>query len=112
LGIRFSQDDSRIELGVRQGAEPVLDLVVFAHDFKDVVNPYHPFTVDDYSATPYKVNIFMEAPHSEHEDERGKLTPYRHLILQGLAIADVDPVPFREEWYRAGVQTFDGLERR
>lgn len=111
LRFRFRQENGRIALAVREGGDPVIDLVVFAHAFHDVVNPYHAFTVDGASGAPYKVNIFMDAPHSEHEAERGELTLHRHPMLEGLAIADVDPVPFREEWYRAGVQTFEELER-
>lgn len=110
LGFRFQEDESRIGLAVHEGGDSVLELVVSAHEFQPAVNPYHAFTVDGTSGTPYKVNIFMEAPHSEHEAERGKLELYEHPMLDVLDIGEVDPIPFREEWYRAGVQTFEELE--
>lgn len=106
----FQEGASRISLSVHEGDDPVLNLVVFAHDFNEIVNPYHAFTIDDTSGTPHKVNIFMDAPHSEHEAERGTLQLHQHPMLQGLEIAEVDTIPFREEWYRAGVQTFQELE--
>jgi hypothetical protein len=58
----------------------------------------------------FKVNIFMNAPHSEHEFERGALTLHDHPMNEALTIDEVHTWPFREEWYRAGVQTFEELE--
>ncbi|MEQ9570416.1 MAG: hypothetical protein RLN75_09525 [Longimicrobiales bacterium] len=110
LDFRFQEGPSCIELSLREGADPILDLGVTAHEFGDAVNPYHAFTVDDATGTPYKVNIFMSAPHSEHEAEGGRLTLHDHTMLEGLDVGEVDPIPFREEWYRAGVQTFEELE--
>lgn len=110
LGFGFRETESRIGLCLSEGRDPILDLEVTAHAFDDAVNPYHAFTVDEASGTPYKVNIFMSAPHSEHEAERGRLELHDHPMLEGLDIGEVDPIPFREEWYRAGVQTFEELE--
>jgi len=111
LAFDFRQDDDRIELAVTDSdGAPVLDLAVSAHDFNDAVNAYHTFTVDGASGAPYKVNIFMDAPHAEHEAERGVLKLHDHAMLDALDLAEVDRIPFREEWYRAGVQTFHELE--
>lgn len=111
LAFKFREEDTNIALEVREGSSSVLELEVSAHEFKQAVNPYHAFTVAEDSGTPFKVNIFMDAPHSEHEAERGHLTLHDHRMLAGLDSAQVDPIPFREEWYRAGVQTFQQLER-
>ncbi len=110
LSFRFMQEDEQIGLVVAEGDDPVMELVVFAHDFNAAVNPYHAFTVDADTQAPYKVNIFMDAPHSEHEAERGKLDLHEHPMLRHLDISSVERIPFREEWYRAGVQTFEELE--
>lgn len=110
LSFQFEEGDGQISLEVREASRPVIDLGVFAHEFRNVVNPYHAFTVAETSGTPYKVNIFMEAPHSEHEAERGRLTLHDHPMLEGLDSTLVDPIPFREEWYQAGIQTFEELE--
>jgi hypothetical protein len=59
----------------------------------------------------FKVSIFMEAPHTEHEEERGSLTLYEHPMTAGLTIDEINTYPFREEWYRSGMQTFEELER-
>lgn len=111
LAFQFREEDAHIQLEVQDGSRSVLDLKVSAHEFRNAVNPYHAFTVAEESGAPFKVNIFMDAPHSEHEAERGLLTLHEHPMLAGLDSAQVDPVPFREEWYRAGVQTFEELER-
>jgi hypothetical protein len=51
----------------------------------------------------------MEAPHSEHEEEQGSLTLYEHAMTDGLTIDDINSYPFREQWYQAGLQTFEPL---
>ena len=97
-----------MEVRVRDDGEPVLDLIVTEYEAEPARNQYCVFTVGDGDS--YKVNIYMEAPHSEHEEERGELTLYDHPFLAGLDPNDIETFPFREEWYRKGVQTFEELE--
>jgi hypothetical protein len=52
----------------------------------------------------------MHGPHSEHEEEAGELVLHDHPMLSALTLDEVSTYPFREEWYRAGVQTFEELE--
>lgn len=108
LAIEFDQSDGRMEVRVRDEGDPVMDLVVTEYEPTPSRNQYCVFTVGKQQA--YKVNIFMDAPHSEHEEERGALTLYEHPFLAGLDPADIETVPFREEWYRKGLQTFEELE--
>lgn len=108
LQIEFEEDAGRMQVRVRDDGEPVLDLTVTEYDAVPARNQYCVFTVGD--AESYKVNIYMEAPHSEHEEERGELTLYDHPFLAGLDPDDIESFPFREEWYRKGLQTFEELE--
>lgn len=97
-----------MKLHVAEGGEPIIDLDVTSHEFSPTVNPYHCFTVGDEGR--FKVNIFMDAPHSEHEFEEGSLVLHDHPITSMLTRDEVASYPFREEWYRGGVQTFEALE--
>lgn len=108
LDIRFIEADGRMDVAVRDGAEPVLDLVVTAHEYHPMKNLYNCFMADGDGH--YKANIYMEAAHSEHENERGSITLHAHPMTEGLTIEDVATSPFREEWYQAGLQTFEPLE--
>lgn len=108
LDIAFAESDGTMTVNVRDQGEPVLDLVVTEFDPGPAKNQYCVFTVGDDER--FKVNIYMEAPHSEHEEERGELTLYDHPFLAGLDPSEIEPYPFREEWYRAGLQTFEELE--
>lgn len=112
LDFDWTETDDRMTLAVREGDAPILDLEVTAHDFHDTTNPYHCFTVGESVGQDgrFKVNIFMDAPHSEHEFEEGSLTLHEHPMTSMLTIDEVATYPFREEWYRAGVQTFEELE--
>jgi hypothetical protein len=108
LDITLEGDEGEVSVTVRDDGEPVLDLTVTDFEFEASKNVYSCFTIDDQDR--YKVNIFMEAPHTEHEEEKGSLTLYEHPMTAGLTIDDVEVYPFREEWYRSGMQTFERLE--
>jgi hypothetical protein len=108
LDITFEGDEREVAVTVRDEGQPVLDLTVTDFEFGASKNVYSCFTIDDHDR--YKVNVFMEAPHTEHEEERGSLTLHEHPMTSGLTIDDVETYPFREEWYRSGMQIFERLE--
>jgi len=108
LDIGFTEDGGELTVTVQDEGSPVLEVTVTDHDFETSRNVYSCFTVDE--ASRYRVAIFMEAPHAEHEEERGSLTLHEHPMTSGLTIDEVNTYPFREEWYRAGLQTFEQLE--
>jgi len=109
LDIAMNEFDDRMEVEVRDGDKPVLDFLVTKHAYAPTNNLYNAFTVDEESGGKYKANIYMEAPHCEHEEETGSLTLYEHEMTAGLTLDDVNTYPFREEWYGAGMQTFEPL---
>jgi hypothetical protein len=108
LDFTFTETDGSMRVEVADEGSPVLELTVTEREFQRVVNPYHCFTVDGDER--YKVNIYMDGPHSEHDDELGELILHDHPMNEGLTLAEVSTYPFREEWYRGGVQTFEELE--
>lgn len=109
LEIKFTESDDQMEVNVIDDGQPVLDVTVTQHSFEPTKNLYNAFTIDGDDR--FKANIYMEAPHSEHEEERGSLTLYEHPMTAPLTIPDVHSWPFREQWYRAGMQTFEPLEK-
>lgn len=112
MDFTFDQLDNGMKVTVADGDQPVVELTVTDHEFESVVNPYHCFTVglDDSDKGRYKVNIFMHAPHSAHEEEEGELILHEHEMTSMLNLQDVASYPFREEIYQAGFQTFEELE--
>lgn len=105
----FAETDDTMEVQVRDAdGEQILDLTVTRHEHHPVKNMYNMFTVGDDGR--FKANIYMEGPHSEHEEEAGGLTLYEHEMTRGLTIDDISEYPFREQWYGTGVQTFEPLE--
>ncbi|MGD8322124.1 MAG: acetoacetate decarboxylase family protein [Gemmatimonadota bacterium] len=108
LEIAFTQADGQMDVNVRDDGEPVLDVSVTDYAFGEAKNLYNAFTIEGDDR--FKANIYMEAAHSEHEEERGSLTLHPHPMTEPLTISEVNTWPFREEWYRAGMQTFEPLE--
>ena len=109
LDISMTESGDAMEVTVRDGGTPVLDFTVTKHEYAPTKNLYNAFTVEAGADAKFKANIYMEAPHSEHEEENGSLTLYEHAMTEGLTIEDVNTYPFREQWYQAGQQTFEPL---
>ena len=112
LDFDFQDQGGTMKLVVSDAGSPVVELTVTEHDFGDALNPYHCFTVGESVGADgnFKVNIFMEAPHSAHEEEEGELILHEHPMTSMLTLDEVSTYPFREEWYQSGVQTFEELE--
>ncbi|MDT8340601.1 MAG: hypothetical protein RQ751_03730 [Longimicrobiales bacterium] len=113
MDFEWDESDDAMTVKVSSGGQLAVELRVTAHEFHPTVNPYHCFTVGESVGEDgrFKVNIFMDAPHSAHEEEAGELVFYPHEMTSMITLEDVASYPFREEWYRAGVQTFEELER-
>lgn len=109
IEITFEGESGEVLVSARDQGRPVLEMTVTDFDFEPAKNVYSCFTAD--GADRFKVNIFMEAPHTEHEEERGSLSLYEHAMTAGLTLDEVETYPFREEWYRSGMQTFERLEQ-
>jgi hypothetical protein len=107
ISVDFTRADDQLEVAVTDDGAPVLELVVTEFDRGSAANSYMCFTVDPDRR--YRVNILMEADHTEHEEETGSLTLYEHPMTAGLTIDEINTYPFREEWYGRGRQTFDQM---
>ena len=108
LDFSFRAEDGEMRVEVAEDGASVLELKVSQHSFKPVNYPYHCFMVDGDKRL--KVNIFMNAEHSQHEEETGELVLRPHPMTEGLTLTEVSSYPFREEWYGPGIQTFEEVE--
>jgi hypothetical protein len=109
LDFSFDADGGEMKIGVFDEGSPVLEMTVSEHSFKKVNYPYHCFMTRGDERL--KVNIFMNAEHSQHEEETGELTLYQHPMTDPLTLDEVSSYPFREEWYGPGIQTFEEVEQ-
>jgi hypothetical protein len=109
LEFSFEEKDGKMRVGVFDEGSPVLDLSVSQHAFEAVDCPYHCFMTNGDERL--KVNIFMKAEHSQHEEETGSLVLHEHPMTAPLTVSEVSTYPFREEWYGPGIQTFEEVEK-
>ena len=109
LQMEFTETDEELRVSVSDAGRPVLDLNVtnFPGELETVL--FNAFTVNEERR--FKVNIFMQGPHTEHEEEAGSLTLHPHEMTGALTLDDISSVPFREQWFHGGRQTFEELER-
>lgn len=108
LTFSFQVQDDQVRTHVHDQGTPVLDLTITTHVFEPVRRLYHSFMMNGDERL--KVNILMDAAHSQHEEETGELVLHDHPLNEALVGADVSPFPFREECYGEGVQTFEEVE--
>jgi hypothetical protein len=109
LEIELDEGDDRMDVHVREGRTPVLDFHVTPYAFQPVRHLYNSYMVNDGGR--YKVNIYMEGPHSEHEEEQGELILHDHPFNSALRRNEVSRTAFREQWLKGGVQTFEEMEK-
>lgn len=109
LEISLEESAGRMDVHVREDGRPVLDFFVTQHEFAPVRHLYNSFMIDGEDR--FKVNIYMEGPHSEHEEEEGELVLHDHPMTEGITKEEVSVYAFREQWLKGGVQTFEELER-
>lgn len=109
IDIELNVQGDHMEVTVADAGQPVLDMVVTSHAFEPIRHLYNSFMVDGKDR--YKVNIYVEGPHAEHEEERGTLTLHEHEMTSRLTLNDVAEYAFREQWMRSGIQTFEEMER-
>jgi len=105
----FTETDDELSLSISDEGRPVLDMSVTNFPGAPETVLFNAFTVNEEER--YKVNIFMDGQHTEHEEEAGSLTLHPHEMTKGLTLDDISSVPFREQWFHGGLQTFEELER-
>ncbi len=108
LDISLQPSDGRMRVEVRDGDQPVLDFEIADHRSAKVDHLYQSFMVNGDDR--FKVDIHMQGPHSEHEEELGSLKLHEHPMTSQLTLDQVATYPFREQWMRNGVQVFEELE--
>lgn len=107
VDIAFDRQGDHIAVKVKADGAPVADMTIYPYAWKPVSHLHQSFMKDGDAS--YFAQITMEGEHSEHEDEKGIVKLYDHPFNKELAIPDVYEVPFREQWMREGVQTFQPL---
>lgn len=107
--VQLIESDDELIVQVRDEGCPVLDLSVTSFPPEPDRLLFHCFMMKGEQR--FKVNLFMEGSHSEHEEEAGSLVLHEHAMTQRLTLDEVEDYPFREQWFHGGVQTFEEVER-
>ncbi len=108
IAIDFAENDGSLSVTVKEGDAPIIDFMVFEHEWGAVDHLYQCNMKDDSGR--YKVDIHMQGVFCEHEEERGSLTLHDHPMCAGLDAAEITDYPFRELWMKRGRQLFEELE--
>ena len=109
VDIAFDRQKDHVTVHVKADGAPVAALTIYEYEWHPVSHLHQSFMKDGDAS--YLAHITMEGQHSEHENEKGSVKLHEHPFNKVLSIADVYDVPFREQWMRDGLQTFQPLEQ-
>ncbi len=101
VGIDFRREPGVFAVSVVAAGTPVLEMTVTGQAGMPVKDLYQVFVEDEHLA-----EVLMEGESSEHEEGTGSLSLRAHPLLAGLDVEGLEPSPFREQWIRAGMETF------
>ena len=109
LDVQFTESDTDLSVKARDEGRPVLDLTITNFRPEPDRLLFHCFMME--GERRFKVNLFMEGAHSEHEEEAGSLVLHNHPLTERLTLDEVEGYPLREQWFHGGVQTFEEVEQ-
>ena len=111
LEIAFDRGERRVTVTASEGRRRLLALTVFdapEANWQSVEHRYQTFSRDDSGS--YLSALEMSGPFMEHEEERGRLELEPRAFSAAFDLGDIDPVPFREQWMKDGVETIHPLQ--
>jgi hypothetical protein len=109
IQIACTTESGIMTVSVTDGRDPIVDMTIADYDWSPKEFRYQAFMTDESGF--YSSNITMAGEFSEHEEERGSLVLHPHVMTEAFDRDRVSSVPFREQWMRNGVQTFQPLQK-
>jgi hypothetical protein len=107
--VQFTESDTELIVNARDEGKPMLDLTITNFRSEPDQLLFNCFMMEGEQR--FKVNLFIEGAHSEHEEMSGSLVLHNHPMTERLTLDEVEASPFREQWFHGGVQTFEEVER-
>lgn len=88
--------------------QPIVTLSVSdSGAWNPVYQLYQSFQYDESGG--YMGVMDMRGSLSEHEENTGTVRLFNHRFFEGLDLSAMDPVPYREMWMKAGVESYHDL---
>jgi hypothetical protein len=107
LDIAFESGRNAAAVHVREAGAAVLDLEVSRTTAIACVRQYQCWS--ERNGGLYRVDLAIEGPLDEHEEERGRLLLHDSPVTAGITACLADDVPLCEQSMEAGEQRFETL---
>ena len=108
IDAQFIERADQVRIRIRAEDQPVVDLTVTQHIWGSTTHLLQSHMMDGEQRL--KADLQISGRYSMHEQERGRITLYPHLMTAALTLGDVSPYPFREHWLKEGLELFHPVE--
>jgi hypothetical protein len=108
--LRFVPAEGSLGMSLEVEGSPAVEMTITEYTWQPATHLYQCLMQDESGA--YMSSITMRGEFTEHEEETGRLRLHDHPFNKEIMLAEVSETPFREIWYRDGVQSFHGLVAR
>lgn len=108
IDVRFVERENRLRTQVWCMDEPVVDLTVTVHKWKDTTHLLQSYMV--HGDQRLKADVQISGTYSMHEHESGELRLFPHALTRELSLDEVAGSPFREHWLKEGFEQFSKLQ--
>jgi hypothetical protein len=108
IDAQFIETEDRVRIRVFGGGAPILDLSVTPGAWEPTTHLLQGFMMN--GSERLRTILQISGDYTVHEDERGDMKLFPHLITHDLLRHEVSPFPFREHWFKNGTEVFHKLE--
>jgi len=108
IDAQFIETDDRMRVRVFGGGEPIVDMSVTPGAWETTTHLLQGFMMN--GEQKLRTTLQISGDYTVHENEAGRMTLFPHAMTGGILRHEVSAEPFREHWFKNGIETFHKLE--
>jgi hypothetical protein len=108
IDAQFIERADQVRVRIGSGGMPVVDVTVTQHKWQSTTHLLQSHMMDGEQRL--KADVQISGRYTMHEQERGRMTLFRHPMTAALTLDEVSPYPFREHWLKEGFELFHPIE--
>ena len=108
IDAQFIETKDKLRVRVFGGDDPIMDLSVTQGEWETTTHLLQGFMMDGDQRL--RTTLQISGEYTVHENERGEMKLFPHLMTADHFLGEVSESPFREHWFKNGTEVFHKLE--